>query len=136
MHITLLPALLVFPVSPILALPADSESSLTTVDVSTHMSAVLGDVEDPTEEDKAITDQYLFKYPLKNFIEKRNRADPPTLIWQSDGCKVPVKTIVPGIKAAFEPACHRHNFGYKNYKKQDRASRTAKSQIDWLFYQE
>jgi hypothetical protein len=81
----------------------------------------------------AITDQLLFEYTLPEFITHRNAKDPATLDWTSDGC-----TSSPDNPFGFPfvPACNRHDFGYTNYRAQDRFTKSAKAKIDTNFKNE
>jgi hypothetical protein len=74
-----------------------------------------------------VTDQYLFSLTLPQFSAKRNARDPATLDWTSDGC-----TSSPDNPLGFNfvPACNRHDFGYHNYRKQNRFSESGKKRID------
>ncbi|TLS29610.1 hypothetical protein PpBr36_00878 [Pyricularia pennisetigena] len=75
----------------------------------------------------AITDQLLYSTPLSEFISRRDAKDPPTLDWTSDGC-----TSSPDnpLGFPFTPACNRHDFGYQNYRIQNRFSQSNKFNID------
>ena len=77
---------------------------------------------------RAVTDQYLFSYSLSQFENTRNQKPYPTqLDWSSDACSwSPDKPV--GFN--FKPACHRHDFGYRNYKKQSRWNADAKLRVD------
>ncbi|KAK3901531.1 prokaryotic phospholipase A2-domain-containing protein [Staphylotrichum tortipilum] len=77
-----------------------------------------------------ITDQYLFSITLPTFTVHRNSRDPPTLIWDSDGCSSSPDNP---FGFPFTPACHRHDFGYRNYKKQNRFTDAGKASIDSNF---
>lgn len=74
-----------------------------------------------------MTDEILFCITLPQFTARRNKRDPPSLDWSSDGC-----TSSPDNPFGFPfvPACHRHDFGYRNYKKQSRFSKDNKRSID------
>ncbi|KAL2261800.1 hypothetical protein VTK26DRAFT_3274 [Humicola hyalothermophila] len=74
-----------------------------------------------------ITDQYLFSITLPAFTARRNARDPPTLIWDSDGCSSSPDNP---FGFPFTPACHRHDFGYRNYKNQNRFTDSGKLSID------
>ncbi|KAJ6445265.1 phospholipase A2 [Purpureocillium lavendulum] len=78
----------------------------------------------------AVTDQLLFSLTLPQFTARRNKRDPATLDWSSDGC-----TSSPDNPFGFPylPACHRHDFGYQNYRKQSRFTKDAKARIDSNF---
>ncbi|KAL2127085.1 hypothetical protein VTI74DRAFT_11364 [Chaetomium olivicolor] len=74
-----------------------------------------------------ITDQYLYSITLPAFTSRRNARDPPTLIWDSDGCSYSPDNP---FGFPFTPACHRHDFGYRNYKAQNRFTDAGKLRID------
>ncbi|KAK4117908.1 hypothetical protein N656DRAFT_774132 [Canariomyces notabilis] len=74
-----------------------------------------------------ITDQYLFSISLPAFTARRNARDPATLIWDSDGCSSSPDNP---FGFPFIPACHRHDFGYRNYKAQNRFTDAGKLRID------
>jgi len=75
----------------------------------------------------ALTDTILFSITLPAFETRRNARNPPTLDWTSDGC-----TSSPDNPFGFPfvPACHRHDFGYHNYRAQSRFSESGKLSID------
>ncbi|UNI15061.1 carboxypeptidase Y inhibitor [Purpureocillium takamizusanense] len=77
----------------------------------------------------AITDELLFKSTLEEFLARRDNRDPPELDWNSDGC-----TASPDNPSHFPflPACYRHDFGYRNYKAQDRF-KAGRARIDANF---
>jgi hypothetical protein len=77
-----------------------------------------------------ITDQYLFSITLPAFTVHRNARDPATLIWDSDGCSSSPDNP---FGFPFTPACHRHDFGYRNYKNQNRFTDAGKASIDSNF---
>ncbi|KAK7731787.1 hypothetical protein SLS53_008608 [Cytospora paraplurivora] len=88
--------------------------------------ALTGEPETPEE----ITDELLFDTPLDGFTARRNNRDPKDLIWDSDGC-----THAPDnpMGFPFEPACQRHDFGYRNYRAQNRLDKTAQKEINKQF---
>lgn len=124
MHPSILPVFLACLMSASLAVPTD------------NLAEVSGDPENPTPKDMAITDIYLFNTPLHRFIAHRNDTNPPTLVWESDGCTYVPRGILPKYTRSFQIACYRHDFGYRNYKRQERASANAKIRIDNLFLRE
>ncbi|MEV0704498.1 phospholipase [Saccharopolyspora sp. NPDC050389] len=77
---------------------------------------------------RAVTDEYLYETSLDAFTE--TRAEQPysdQLDWSSDGCSMsPDKPL--GYK--FRTSCDRHDFGYRNYKKQDRFSEDNRKKVD------
>jgi hypothetical protein len=84
------------------------------------------------ESAESITDTYLFSTSLSNFENTRNsRTHADQLDWSSDGCSwSPDRPI--GFD--FLPGCHRHDFGYRNYKKQGRFSEANRKRIDDNLY--
>lgn len=80
--------------------------------------------------DTQITDQYLFDISLPAFTTKRNAKDPASLDWSSDGCS---KSPDNPFGFPFIPACHRHDFGYRNYKAAGTFD-ANKSRLDDAFY--
>jgi len=78
-----------------------------------------------------VTDTLLFGISLPAFTARRNARDPPTLDWTTDGC-----TSSPDNPFGFNfvPACHRHDFGYHNYRAQGRFTQSGKLRIDDNFH--
>ncbi|RYO85632.1 hypothetical protein DL762_002190 [Monosporascus cannonballus] len=78
---------------------------------------------------EAETDRLLFSVSLSEFLAARDARSPPGLDWSSDGC-----TSSPDNPFGFdfEPACLRHDFGYRNYKAQGRFE-AGKAAIDRKF---
>ncbi|KAK4095879.1 secretory phospholipase A2 [Parathielavia hyrcaniae] len=74
-----------------------------------------------------LTDQYLYSITLPTFTSRRNARNPPSLIWDSDGCSSSPDNP---FGFPFVPACHRHDFGYRNYKNQNRFTTAGKLRID------
>lgn len=80
-----------------------------------------------------LTDRYLFSLSLPDFSSRRNDRDPATVDWTSDGC-----TSSPDNPFGFPfvPACHRHDFGYRNYRLQTRFTQENKKRVDDNFRDE
>ncbi|ORY12657.1 prokaryotic phospholipase A2-domain-containing protein, partial [Clohesyomyces aquaticus] len=76
------------------------------------------------------TDRLLFSSTIAQFEAARNAKNPSTLDWSSDGC-----SDSPDNPFGFNflQSCHRHDFGYRNYKKQSRFTDAAKAKIDTNF---
>ncbi|KAH7025214.1 prokaryotic phospholipase A2-domain-containing protein [Microdochium trichocladiopsis] len=97
-------------------------------------SLALREIEDVTPVKRqsldTITDQYLFTLTLPQFTVKHDARDPATLDWTTDDC-----TLSPDnpLGFPFVPACHRHDFGYNNYKKQNRFTTAGRLRIDNKF---
>lgn len=89
----------------------------------------------------ALTDQFLFQDSIETFInDRRNpKVYEPHLLWDSDGCSVPPQLEpVVGDKDKpygndFLPSCHRHDFGYRNYKNQGRFTAENRKKVDDKF---
>jgi hypothetical protein len=75
-----------------------------------------------------ITDTYLFHTSLPTFRTIRGQHPySGQLDWSSDGC-----SHVPDDPFGFTflPACQRHDFGYRNYKRQSRFTEPHRKEID------
>lgn len=81
------------------------------------------------ESDEEATDRLLFESSMDEFIEARDASDPSGLDWTSDGCSNSPDN--PGYD--FLNSCYRHDFGYRNYKAQDRFTDDGKDKIDTNF---
>lgn len=104
--------------SSVVALPAPSEAGASLAQRQTASQ---------------ITDQYLFSITLPAFTSRRNARNPATLDWTSNGC-----TASPDnpFGFPFTPACDRHDFGYRNYKDQNRFTDAGRLNIDNQFKEE
>ncbi|CAI9632817.1 unnamed protein product [Alternaria burnsii] len=73
-----------------------------------------------------VTDSYVFDISIDEFITNRNAKNPPELDWSSNGC-----TASPDNPFGFDfiNSCYRHDFGYRNFKAQDRFE-ANKARID------
>jgi hypothetical protein len=77
---------------------------------------------------RAITDDYLFSKSLSQFITIKGQAPyADQLDWSDDGCSYSPDNPF-GFK--FLPACKRHDFGYRNYKRQSRFTEANRLRID------
>jgi hypothetical protein len=77
---------------------------------------------------RQVTDQYLFSTSLSAFQTTRGRhPHAGQLDWSSDGCSSSPDNPF-GFN--FVKACYRHDFGYRNYKKQKRFNDTTRLSID------
>ncbi|MGP4018145.1 phospholipase [Saccharopolyspora sp. 5N708] len=77
---------------------------------------------------RSVTDQYLFELSLDSFTETRGEqpyAD--QLDWSSDGCSMSPDEP---LGYEFRTSCDRHDFGYRNYKKQERFTEANREEID------
>jgi hypothetical protein len=79
----------------------------------------------------AVTDTYLFHTSLPRFVTIRgSHPYSPQIDWSSDGC-----SHVPNSPFGFHflSACERHDFGYRNYKRQARFTEANRKEIDDAF---
>jgi hypothetical protein len=77
---------------------------------------------------QAVTDDYLFSTSLSQFITiKGQQPYADQLDWSDDGCSYSPDNPF-GFK--FLPACQRHDFGYRNYKRQSRFTESNRLRID------
>ncbi|UGQ09525.1 phospholipase [Yinghuangia sp. ASG 101] len=79
----------------------------------------------------ATTDRLLFTETLPSFVAIRASADRPADVdWSSDGC-----SNAPDAPFGYDftKACWRHDFGYRNYKAQNRFTEDARLRIDNRF---
>ncbi len=84
-----------------------------------------------SDELTQVTDQYLFSSSLANFQSLRaERPYGDQVDWSSDGC-----SNAPDNPFGFNlvRACYRHDFGYRNYKRQDRFTESNRLTIDKNF---
>jgi len=79
------------------------------------------------ETDREATDRLLFQTDIDTFLNDRAAQNPNTLDWSSDGC-----TDSPDNPGGFDflPSCQRHDFGYRNYKKQGRFTDDNRLMVD------
>ena len=80
---------------------------------------------------QAKTDQYLFSDSMSTFQQERAAQPYANQIdWSSDGC-----SWAPDKPEGFNflPSCQRHDFGYRNYKRQGRFTEDNRGQIDINF---
>ncbi|KAJ3496082.1 hypothetical protein NLG97_g2928 [Lecanicillium saksenae] len=85
---------------------------------------------DARETKEELTDRYLFSTQLPTFLQYREQKNPNTVDWSSDGC---TKSPDNPFGFPFEPACTRHDFGYRNYKAQSRFDSAGRARIDSNF---
>ncbi|KAK3988394.1 prokaryotic phospholipase A2-domain-containing protein [Cladorrhinum sp. PSN332] len=96
----------------VLALPAAEQPTAT---LATRQTA------------NTVTDGLIFTSTLPQFTARRNARNPATLDWSSDGCSSSPDNP---FGFPFTPACHRHDFGYRNYKAQSRFTDANRLRID------
>jgi hypothetical protein len=77
---------------------------------------------------RQVTDQYLYTTSLNGFQTVRSQQPyNGQLDWGSDGCSSSPDNPF-GFN--FVKACYRHDFGYRNYKKQSRFTESTRLTID------
>lgn len=110
------------------ATPLGDTDTPTTVETVTPLYS-------PTGSRRSATDYWLFTADLWAFIYGPKSApracQPKGLVWKDDGCSVPKllrlnSAVVRVYMRAFKPMCARHDFGYRNYRKQHRNTSEAK----------
>lgn len=83
------------------------------------------------------TDKLLFEAPLSQFLAARNNKQPPYLNWYSNGCYGGENGFdwVPDAPGSynFVAACYRHDFGYAQYRAQNRFTQSNRKLIDDVF---
>lgn len=83
------------------------------------------------EELHAVTDDYLFARSLGEFGSIRSQQPHAgQLDWSSDGCS---SSPDDPFGFTFLPACHRHDFGYRNYRAQGRFTEDGRLTVDNRF---
>jgi hypothetical protein len=83
-----------------------------------------------------LVDHYLFRADIDEFLAaKKARDHSETLDWRDDGCSVPGNPLWADRPGGFNfwEACVRHDFGYRNYKKQERFTEDNRHRIDKNF---
>jgi hypothetical protein len=77
---------------------------------------------------RQVTDSYLYSSSLNNFQTVRSQQPyAGQLDWSSDGCSSSPDNPF-GFN--FVKACYRHDFGYRNYKRQSRFNESTRLNID------
>ncbi|MFB9908227.1 phospholipase [Allokutzneria oryzae] len=96
--------------------------------ITMALAVVLGAGSAQAIDVRATTDDYLFAKSLAEFGQLRlQRPYDGDLDWSTDGC-----SSAPDNPFGFEllPACHRHDFGYRNYKRQGRFDSANRLRVD------
>ncbi|GAA1071805.1 phospholipase [Nocardiopsis composta] len=85
----------------------------------------------PPEELRGITDTYVFDYSLGEFTSvSADRPYEGQLDWSNDGCSYSPDQP---LGNDFLPGCVRHDFGYRNFKLQERFTEDNRARIDGVF---
>ncbi|PRW64424.1 phospholipase [Actinopolyspora mortivallis] len=80
------------------------------------------------QDPRALTDHYLFEITLEEFVHVRSeRPHRDELDWSSDACSYSPDEP---LGYEFTASCQRHDFGYRNYKKQGRFTEQNRRAID------
>jgi len=110
-----------------------AQSFITAIAVAGTMLVGVGTAQaalDPAQL-RAVTDQYIHSTSLNSFQTVRaQRPYADQLDWSSDGC-----SNSPDNPFGFNlvKACYRHDFGYRNYKRQGRFTEGNRLTIDNKF---
>jgi hypothetical protein len=109
-------------------LPSSTEDAITTLsDVEQRDISEIDDQAFTKRIDiRAITDEILFSWTIDQFKQAVLRKTPPELVWDRlDGCT--------GVfDFGFTDSCNRHDFGFANYRKQNRLCPGPKRKLDDL----
>ena len=80
---------------------------------------------------RQVTDRYVFELELDEFTAVRaQQPHPEQLDWESDSCSLSPDEPLGNDFAA---SCDRHDFGYRNYTRQDRFTEPNRERIDDQF---
>ncbi|MBE9374287.1 hypothetical protein IQ251_07480 [Saccharopolyspora sp. HNM0983] len=80
---------------------------------------------------RQVTDQYLFELELAEFTAVREQQPhPDQLDWTSDSCSLSPDEP---LGHDFATSCDRHDFGYRNYTRQERFTEPNRELIDDRF---
>ncbi|QBI55637.1 phospholipase [Streptomonospora litoralis] len=108
------------------AIAASAAGVLTLLGTGIANAAAL-----PPGELRRVTDDYLYGVSLSSFISIRSQAPyDDQLDWSSDSCSWSPDQP---IGYDFDPGCKRHDFGYRNYKLQNRFTEAERLNIDRNF---
>ncbi|KAH8763741.1 prokaryotic phospholipase A2-domain-containing protein [Diaporthe sp. PMI_573] len=122
----------VLPTAPVSAAPNTTALQQPIITPTTgHVN--LGEEVPPGIQREEQADQYLFNITLESFISHRDQRYPSYFWWESDGCS---QSPDAPFGFPFLPACYRHDFGYDQYKKQNRWTPAAKDKLDRNFRSE
>ncbi|PPK67487.1 phospholipase [Actinokineospora auranticolor] len=107
---------------------ARSAATAVTVTATVVVGAGVAAADLPPAQLQSTTDGYLFGQSLNQF--QSTRAAQPyanQLDWSSDGCS---NSPDNPFGFNFVKACYRHDFGYRNYKRQGRFTEDNRLRID------
>lgn len=104
------------------------------------LASPLNSPRDPPCDEVCQTDNLLFDTPMSQFLDAKRRRDPSSLVWDDNGCSVP-GLDGSGLEALadfplgfnFLDSCKRHDFGYRNYGRQERCNEDNRGKIDENF---
>ena len=82
------------------------------------------------ETAKAATDRLLFTNSLATFLYNKSIKNPSSLDWADNGCS---NSPDNPLGFNFLQSCMRHDFGYRNYKKQGRFTDANRLKLDKKF---
>jgi len=84
-----------------------------------------------------VTDTYLFVRTLDHFGQiRQERRHNAQLDWSTDDCTIPGVDKATASKPEgfnFTNPCRRHDFGYRNYRKQGRFTEENRAKLDYEF---
>ncbi|KAI7783681.1 hypothetical protein LA080_011390 [Diaporthe eres] len=118
------------PASPTASVSATSTTTAQPIITPATGHVNLGEPVPPPHQREELADDYLFNMTLESFITLRDQRYPSYFFWESDGCS---QSPDYPLGFPFLPACYRHDFGYDQYKKQNRFTSTNKAKLDRNF---
>ena len=74
-----------------------------------------------------VTDFLIFSTGMSTFLTAKKNKYPSSLIWTDNACS---KSLDKPLGYNFLHACQRHDFGYRNYKSQERFTDTNRKKVD------
>ncbi len=98
---------------------------------------------DPQCSAECQTDGLVFHTPLPQFLEAKRKRQPSNLDWSDNGCSIPLLDgsgldVLGDFPSGFNflDSCKRHDFGYGNYRIQNRCNEDNRGKIDEVFKQD
>lgn len=109
-----------------------TQQNITALQSKTTTNNINALIDNFTTFARNVTDALLFSDSLHDFLITREKYRwMPTFDWSSNGCSGPVLD-----HQLFRESCYRHDFGYRNFKKQERCGGKNRENIDTKFYED
>ncbi|KAG0127372.1 prokaryotic phospholipase A2-domain-containing protein [Tuber indicum] len=93
----------------------------------TQAASFAADADQAASSPRSVTDRLLYSTAMGAFLTAKRNRNPRNLDWTDDGC-----SNSPDKPAGFNflDSCKRHDFGYRNYKKQHRFTAGNRKRVD------